>query len=88
MGPLQATGCSQDELREIWELAGKTAVRNEASVHLKSLLDIDKDGCLDSDEFAVAMYLCHYVRGGEKIPGALPAQMVPPSKKEFMLTIE
>lgn len=70
MEPMQATGCSQDELSQIWELA-----------------DLDHDGCLDSDEFAVAMYLCNLVQEGETLPIELSPELVPPSKKKFTLSV-
>ncbi|DAZ97270.1 TPA: hypothetical protein N0F65_009321 [Lagenidium giganteum] len=63
MGPLQATGCPQETLRAIWDLA-----------------DIDKDGFLDADEFAVAMCLCQKAKDGDEPPQELPPSMVPPSK--------
>lgn len=63
MAPLQASGCPQDTLKSIWDLA-----------------DVDKDGCLDADEFAVAMYLCSKAKEGEVLPAELPASLVPPSK--------
>lgn len=48
------------------------------------LSDIDKDGCLDADEFAVAMYLCNKSKEGETLPAELPASFVPPSKVKFI----
>ena len=63
MAPLQATGCPQETLKTIWDLA-----------------DIDKDGCLDADEFAVAMHLCAKAKEGEVLPAELPPSIVPPSK--------
>lgn len=48
------------------------------------LADIDKDGCLDSDEFAVAMYLCSKAKEGEVLPAELPASIVPPSKSSIV----
>lgn len=44
------------------------------------LSDVDKDGCLDAEEFAVAMYLCNKSKEGEVLPAALPDSMRPPSK--------
>ncbi|KAF1326512.1 Eh domain-containing protein 4, partial [Globisporangium splendens] len=61
--PSKASGCAQDTLKAIWDLA-----------------DVDKDGCLDADEFAVAMYLRDKTKEGEVLPAELPASMVPPSK--------
>jgi len=45
------------------------------------LCDFEKDGTLDSDEFALAMYLCQRVKSGEPVPVELPPQMIPPSKR-------
>lgn len=50
-----------------------------------TLSDIDKDGMLDSDEFAVAMYLCKAVRNGKMLPEKdLPAALIPPSKRRYI----
>lgn len=46
------------------------------------LSDIDKDGSLDRDEFAVAMHLVYQCMNSEKnLPTALPQELVPPSKR-------
>ena len=45
------------------------------------LADIDADGFLDGAEFAVALYLVRLVKGGDTLPKALPADLVPPSKR-------
>ena len=47
------------------------------------LSDIDQDGALDLDEFAVAMYLCEIGNTGESIPDALPEDIVPPSRRHL-----
>ncbi|XP_060559434.1 epidermal growth factor receptor substrate 15-like 1 isoform X6 [Ruditapes philippinarum] len=46
------------------------------------LSDIDKDGYLDRDEFALAMHLVHKGMAKETIPPALPPNLVPPSKRK------
>ncbi|KNC49042.1 EH domain-containing protein 3 [Thecamonas trahens ATCC 50062] len=53
-------------LRDIWTLA-----------------DIDRDGHLDADEFAVCMHLLQQKKNapGSPLPTALPANLVPPSKR-------
>lgn len=43
--------------------------------------DIDGDGALDSDEFAVAMYLVQNIKNGGSIPDVLPPDLIPPSKR-------
>ncbi len=45
------------------------------------LSDIDKDGYLDRDEFAVCWYLIHQAKSGNAIPSALPGPIVPPTKR-------
>jgi hypothetical protein len=45
------------------------------------LADIDRDGFLDRDEFAVAMYLMQQVKAGKPLPLALAPNTVPPNKR-------
>lgn len=44
------------------------------------LADWDKDGYMDSDQFAVAMHLCKAVMAGGEIPEELPKAMIPNKK--------
>ncbi|KAJ7308261.1 hypothetical protein JRQ81_008788 [Phrynocephalus forsythii] len=46
------------------------------------LSDIDKDGHLDRDEFAVAMHLVYRALEKEPVPSALPPPLIPPSKRK------
>uniref|UniRef100_A0A3Q3NJA1 Epidermal growth factor receptor pathway substrate 15 like 1 n=1 Tax=Mastacembelus armatus TaxID=205130 RepID=A0A3Q3NJA1_9TELE len=46
------------------------------------LSDIDKDGHLDKDEFAVAMHLVYRALEKEPVPALLPSALVPPSKRK------
>ncbi|XP_072537771.1 epidermal growth factor receptor substrate 15 isoform X2 [Salminus brasiliensis] len=46
------------------------------------LSDIDRDGMLDKDEFAVAMYLVYKALENEPVPMALPPSLVPPLKRK------
>ncbi|OON16734.1 hypothetical protein X801_07442 [Opisthorchis viverrini] len=45
------------------------------------LSDVDKDGRLDADEFALANYLIKLKVEGNDLPSALPDHLVPPSKR-------
>ena len=45
------------------------------------LADIDRDGFLDRDEFAVAMYLMQQVKAGKPLPLALAPNTIPPNKR-------
>jgi EH domain-containing protein 1 len=58
-----------------------TGVKDDDLRKIWELADMDKDGFLDSDEFAVAMYLCQSVQKGEAVPSTLPPNLVPPSKR-------
>ncbi|XP_005113561.2 epidermal growth factor receptor substrate 15-like 1, partial [Aplysia californica] len=44
--------------------------------------DIDKDGYLDRDEFAVAMHLVYQAREGHELPTILRPGLIPPSKRK------
>nr|XP_044995105.1 epidermal growth factor receptor substrate 15 [Jaculus jaculus] len=46
------------------------------------LSDIDHDGKLDRDEFAVAMFLVYCALEKEPVPMSLPPALVPPSKRQ------
>ncbi len=43
----------------------------------RELSDIDKDGRLSVDEYAIAMHLMARVRGGASLPGNLPPELYP-----------
>jgi hypothetical protein len=45
------------------------------------LSDVDRDGYLDADEFALCWYLIQQAKAGQQIPGKLPANLLPPSKR-------
>ncbi|XP_061593424.1 epidermal growth factor receptor substrate 15-like 1 isoform X4 [Cololabis saira] len=49
------------------------------------LSDIDKDGHLDRDEFAVAMHLVYRALEKEPVPAVLPSVLIPPSKRKKSL---
>lgn len=48
-----------------------------------ALSDIDQDGQLDRDEFAVAMFLIDHKLSGNDLPDELPLRMIPPSKRSL-----
>jgi len=48
------------------------------------LSDIDRDGKMDDEEFALCLYLMEHVKKGLKLPPTLPMQMVPPGKRKLM----
>lgn len=46
------------------------------------LSDVDQDGMLDEEEFALASYLIEVKLEGHGLPPVLPPHLVPPSKRE------
>ncbi|XP_062509310.1 epidermal growth factor receptor substrate 15-like 1 isoform X2 [Corticium candelabrum] len=53
---------------------------NDSLAKIWDMSDIDEDGQMDSDEFAVAMHLIYQTLDGQQIPSSLPQNLVPPSK--------
>mmetsp|Transcript_11539 Transcript_11539/g.28432 ORF Transcript_11539/g.28432 Transcript_11539/m.28432 type:complete len:554 (-) Transcript_11539:344-2005(-) len=49
------------------------------------LSDMDKDGCLDDEEFAVCNYLIEAIKSGamSEAPSELPMALIPPSKRSI-----
>ena len=61
----------------------KSRLPNSALGKIWKLADVDKDGMLDSDEFALAMHLINIKVEGNDIPTVLPEHLIPPSKRGF-----
>lgn len=61
----------------------KSKLPNSVLGKIWKLSDIDKDGMLDSDEFALAMHLINVKLQGHDLPTDLPDHLIPPSKKNF-----
>lgn len=50
----------------------------------RDLADINNDGCLTRDGFAVAMHLIQNKLAGKEIPATLPPSLVPPSARSAL----
>ncbi len=61
----------------------KSRLPNSVLGKIWKLSDIDKDGMLDTDEFALSMHLVNIKLEGHDIPVELPEHLVPPSKRGF-----
>lgn len=59
----------------------KSKLPNSVLRRIWALSDIDNDGQLDKDEFALAMFLLDHKLAGNDIPDVLPEKLVPPSKR-------
>ncbi|KAK5101412.1 hypothetical protein LTS08_005019 [Lithohypha guttulata] len=62
---------------------GNARLPEEVLAQIWDLADINSDGVLNRDEFAVAMYLIRQHRGSRdgRVPNVLPAGLVPPSMR-------
>lgn len=61
----------------------KSKLPNNVLGKIWKLSDVDKDGMLDSDEFALAMHLMNIKLDGNDLPVELPSHLIPPSKRGF-----
>ena len=59
----------------------KSKLPNTILGKIWKLSDIDRDGMLDADEFALAMHLVNLKLEGHELPMELPEHLVPPTKQ-------
>ncbi|KAG5899724.1 hypothetical protein JTB14_030112 [Gonioctena quinquepunctata] len=59
----------------------KSKLPNSVLSKVWKLADVDKDGMLDHEEFALAMHLINIKIDGNDLPSELPLHLVPPSKR-------
>ena len=62
----------------------KSRLPNPVLAKVWRLADVDGDGALDSDEFALAMHLINVKLDGFDLPDDLPGHLIPPSKKRVI----
>jgi GTPase SAR1 family protein len=63
----------------------KSKLPNSVLRRIWNLSDIDKDGMLDGDEFAVCMFLVDLKIDGHDLPEELPPNLIPPSKRMILV---
>ncbi|XP_029028260.1 EH domain-containing protein 2-like isoform X2 [Betta splendens] len=63
-----------------WMLS--TLLPNSVLAHVWRLSDVDGDGMLDGEEFALAVHLIEAKLEGHWLPRELPPHLVPPSKRQ------
>lgn len=59
----------------------KSKLPNTILAKIWKLSDVDRDGYLDADEFALALHLINVKINGHDIPETLPCHLVPPAKR-------
>ncbi|MCI4395876.1 hypothetical protein PGIGA_G00197150 [Pangasianodon gigas] len=60
----------------------KSKLPNTVLGKIWKLADIDKDGMLDDEEFALANHLIKVKLEGHELPSELPSHLIPPSKRK------
>ncbi|XP_062517678.1 EH domain-containing protein 3-like [Corticium candelabrum] len=60
----------------------KSKLPNSVLKKIWSLADVDKDGMLDQNEFAIAMFLINSKQEGHDLPDQLPIELIPSSRPE------
>lgn len=63
----------------------KSKLPNTVLGKIWKLADVDKDGLLDDEEFALANHLIKIKLEGHELPPDLPGHLVPPSKRATIL---
>ncbi|KAA8588840.1 hypothetical protein FQN60_010185 [Etheostoma spectabile] len=63
----------------------KSKLPNTVLGKIWKLADVDKDGLLDDEEFALANHLIKVKLEGHELPPSLPEHLVPPSKRGTVL---
>lgn len=64
----------------------KSKLPNAILGKIWKLADVDKDGYLDKDEFALAMHLINVKLNGNEIPLELPDHLIPPKQRNKVYT--
>uniref|UniRef100_A0A1B6M3N3 EH domain-containing protein 1 n=1 Tax=Graphocephala atropunctata TaxID=36148 RepID=A0A1B6M3N3_9HEMI len=81
LGPVNGK-VKQSVVREVMM---KSKLPNSVLGKIWRLADVDQDGLLDGDEFALAMYLIDLRLEGHDLPMSLPVHLVPPTKRSNQL---
>ena len=61
----------------------KSRLPNSVLRRIWAMSDIDGDGLLDRDEFAVAMFLIDHKLNDNDLPETLPDRVIPPNKRRL-----
>lgn len=65
----------------------KSMLPNSVLGKIWKLADVNKDGMLDLEEFALAMHLIRVKLEGHDLPGKLPDHLVPPSHRNISVAV-
>jgi len=69
---------------QVMSVMMQSGLTREVLKTIWDLSDIDQDGKMDHEEFALCMYLIDMVKGGIKLPPTLPIALIPPGKRDLV----
>jgi len=69
---------------EVSNVMMQSGLSREVLKVIWDLSDIDQDGKMDNEEFAVCMYLIDMAKAGNKLPSTLPVNLIPPGKRNLV----
>jgi len=70
--------------QQIMVVMKKSKLSRATLKEIWELSDIDRDGKMDNEEFALCMYLIEMVQNGNALPPTLPIRLVPPGKRKLL----
>lgn len=85
LAKINARGEARVSGRDVAEFILKSGLDKGVVARILELSDMDRDKEFDRDEFVVAHHLAICIRNGMPEPVQLPAYLVPPSKRQYVL---
>lgn len=70
--------------QQVMVVMQKSGLSRDTLKKIWDLSDIDRDGKMDHEEFALCNYLIQMVQNGNAIPPTLPIRLVPPGKRKLL----
>ena len=70
---------------QIKQIMMQSGLSNQVLGKIWQLSDIDKDGFMNNDEFALCLFLIEHVKNGNSLPDTLPDNYIPPSYRQQVL---
>merc|ERR1712154_733167 len=70
---------------QIKQIMMQSQLSNNVLGKIWQLADIDRDGVMGDQEFALCCYLLEYAKDGKAIPTSLPDNFVPPQFREMVM---
>jgi len=69
---------------QVMNVMVQSSLSRETLKKVWDLSDIDRDGKMDAEEFALCMYLIDMIKNGLPLQDTLPMSLVPPGKRKLL----